>query len=80
MKTLLPLIDTRRCTGCGWCVAACPPHVLSLQAKGWRKRSVLDDEAACTGCSKCERQCPFGAITMVRGELGLQTGALPDVG
>lgn len=27
----LPAIDTARCTGCGWCVAVCAPHVLSLQ-------------------------------------------------
>lgn len=65
MKTLLPQIDAGRCTGCGWCVAACPPHVLSLQASGWRKQSVLHEAAACTGCRKCERQCPFDVITMV---------------
>lgn len=68
MKTLLPQIDTTRCTGCGWCVAACPPHVLSLQTEGWRKCSVLHDATACTGCSQCERQCPLDVITMVRGE------------
>jgi len=62
----LPQIDTQRCTGCGWCVAACPPHVLSLQVDGWRKHSVLHDEPACTGCRKCERRCPFGVIEMVR--------------
>lgn len=62
----LPRIDPARCTGCGWCVAVCPPHVLSLQVVAWRKRSVLDDEAGCTGCSKCEPRCPFGAIRMER--------------
>ena len=30
----LPVIDPARCTGCGWCVAVCPPHVLSLQVLG----------------------------------------------
>jgi NAD-dependent dihydropyrimidine dehydrogenase PreA subunit len=62
----LPVIDTPRCTGCGWCVAACPPHVLSLQADGFRKHSVLHDQAGCTGCSLCARRCPFGVITMVK--------------
>jgi ferredoxin len=71
----LPQIDTPRCTGCGWCVAACPPHVLSLQADGWRKQAVLHDEPRCTGCRKCERQCPFGVIVMVRvGEVSLPQG------
>jgi len=63
---LLPEIDTARCTGCGWCVAACPPHVLSLQHQGWHKHAVLHDLPGCTGCRKCERRCPFGVITMVR--------------
>lgn len=64
---LLPEIDTARCTGCGWCVAACPPHVLSLQQhQGWQKHAVLHDIPGCTGCSKCERRCPFGVISMLR--------------
>lgn len=70
----LPRIDTPRCTGCGWCVAACPPHVLSLQVDGWRKHSVLHDEPGCTGCRKCERRCPFGVISMVRVDPGPGSG------
>ncbi|MBM3387691.1 MAG: 4Fe-4S dicluster domain-containing protein [Betaproteobacteria bacterium] len=66
----LPQIDERRCTGCGWCVAACPPHVLSLQQQGWRKRAVLHDSAACTGCRLCERRCPLAVITMVQAAQG----------
>jgi NAD-dependent dihydropyrimidine dehydrogenase PreA subunit len=63
---LLPLVNAQRCTGCGWCVAACPPHVLSLQVRQGHKTSVLHDAAACTGCSRCETRCPFQAITMQR--------------
>jgi len=64
----LPHIHTSRCTGCGWCVAACPPGVLSLQVVAWRKHAVLHDEQGCTACSQCERRCPFGVITMVKTE------------
>ena len=43
----LPLIDPERCTGCGRCVAICPPHVLWLgndHPQGWGpKRAVLHD-------------------------------------
>ena len=68
---LLPKVDTVRCTGCGWCVAACPPHVLSLQTDDLRKHAVLHDLQGCTGCRKCERKCPFGVIGMVKvGEAG----------
>jgi len=61
----LPEIDTMRCTGCGWCVAICPPHVLSLQSRHGRKSSVLHDAGQCTGCRLCERRCPFDAIKMI---------------
>ena len=66
----LPTIDPQRCTGCGWCVAVCPPHVLSLQVLGtgpWGpKCSTLHDAPGCTGCALCAVRCPFDAIRMVR--------------
>jgi len=69
-RKALPAIDPGRCTGCGWCVGACPPHVLSLQVQGMgrfgAKRSVLHDAPGCTGCALCALRCPFDAIRMVR--------------
>lgn len=62
----LPAIAPSRCTGCGRCVAACAPHVLSLQPQGWVKAAVLDEPAGCTGCAQCYVVCPFGAVRMVR--------------
>ena len=66
----LPVIDPARRTGCGWCVAVCPPHVLSLQVQGavpWGpKRAQLHDAIACTGCALCAVRCPFDAIRMLR--------------
>lgn len=59
-----PHIDTSRCTGCGWCVAACRDHVLSLMLHEGRKYAVLHDPAGCTACGKCERKCPHGVIDM----------------
>lgn len=66
-RKALPAIHPARCTGCGWCVAVCPPHVLSLQTvPGWQKKSTLHDAAGCTGCAKCVTRCPFDAMAMVR--------------
>ena len=59
-------IDTHRCTGCGWCVAACPLNLLSLEVKHWKKTSVAHDLHTCTGCRQCEFRCPFQVITVVR--------------
>jgi ferredoxin len=62
----LPDIHPQRCTGCGRCVAACDQHLLSLDAVGWVKVSVLHQPDRCTGCSACAVTCPFEAITMRR--------------
>lgn len=63
-QTQLPLIDLKRCTGCGWCVAACPFDLLTLERDGWKKHSQLNDAERCTGCSYCAIRCPFGVIVM----------------
>jgi ferredoxin len=60
----LPDVDTARCTGCGWCVAACDLHLLSLEVAHGRKASVLHAPERCTGCSDCAVTCPFHVITM----------------
>ena len=60
----LPVIDLKRCTGCGWCVAACPLDLLSLEREGWKKHSTLHEAERCTGCAYCAVRCPFGVITM----------------
>jgi ferredoxin len=65
-RKALPVIHTTRCTGCGWCVGACPAHVLSLEVAQWKKYSHLHHEAGCTGCAKCAVKCPFDAIAMVK--------------
>ncbi len=65
-RVRLPVVDTRRCTGCGRCVGACAPQLLSLDVVQWKKHAVLDGAERCTGCSLCALRCPFDAIRMVR--------------
>ena len=72
-RTALPSIDPTRCTGCGWCVAACAPHVLSLETVNGVKRSSLHDAPGCTGCALCAVRCPFDAITMVKKKAAAAT-------
>ncbi|MCM2252820.1 MAG: 4Fe-4S dicluster domain-containing protein [Ramlibacter sp.] len=62
----LPVIASSRCTGCGWCVAACPDHLLVLEVEAWKKSAQLVRPDLCTGCAKCIPVCNFGAIGMAR--------------
>lgn len=54
----LPLINLRRCTGCGRCVALCPTSAVTLMAGKARIVRPMD----CTFCEVCETYCPENAI------------------
>jgi ferredoxin len=58
------VVNTDRCTGCGWCVSSCPHGLLSLEVLCWRKTSTLSRPEACTGCGLCLPRCPFGVISL----------------
>lgn len=54
----LPVIDLRRCNGCGVCEELCPTHAVEVLAG----KAVITRPAACTFCPLCESYCPEGAI------------------
>ncbi len=54
----LPLIDLRRCSGCGVCVELCPTSAVELRDG----KAAITRPAACTFCPLCESYCPEGAI------------------
>lgn len=74
-KAMLPVVARDLCTGCGWCVAACPDHLLVLEVDGRnRKAAELARPDPCTGCGKCIPVCNFRAITMAKRVGDLATG------
>jgi 2-oxoglutarate ferredoxin oxidoreductase subunit delta len=54
-----------RCKGCGFCIAFCPPKVLSFST-GYNPQGYHFPELAnpdgCTGCDLCGLYCPDFAI------------------
>jgi ferredoxin len=53
----LPIIDLRKCDGCGKCAAACPAE--ALRVAGGKVVVIHTD---CDYCGECEAACPTGAI------------------
>jgi len=56
-------IDPDLCTGCGFCVKACPAASLELHEK---KARMLDSRPLCMSCGDCAALCPAGAIDLVK--------------
>jgi NAD-dependent dihydropyrimidine dehydrogenase PreA subunit len=64
-------VDSAECKGCGLCVEACPPKVLSLakQLNRYGYHPATYHGSGCTGCAICYFVCPEpGAITVLRRE------------
>jgi len=62
-------IDVDECKGCGLCIEACPPKVVSLSERlnHYGYRTAVYAGAGCTGCGICFMICPEpGAITVFR--------------
>ncbi len=58
-RSLKPVVDAEKCTGCGLCWLYCPEPAIT---KG--KPAVIDYRY-CKGCGICANECPTKAITMV---------------
>lgn len=76
-------IDEEECKGCGLCVEACPPKVISLGDRlnhyGYHTAVYLG--AGCTGCGICFMACPEpGAITVLRAVANRITAAANSKG
>jgi len=77
-------IDDEECKGCGLCIEACPPKVISMgeRLNHYGYRTAIYTGAGCTGCGICFMVCPEpGAITVYRlvSERNVETRRAPAV-
>jgi coenzyme F420-reducing hydrogenase beta subunit len=53
MKNIAPVVESKVCSGCGMCVAACPVSAIRLI-----EHSIPVVEDTCTECGICVEMCP----------------------
>ena len=53
MNNIAPVVESKACSGCGMCVAACPVSAIRLI-----EHSVPTVDASCTECGICVEMCP----------------------
>jgi Na+-translocating ferredoxin:NAD+ oxidoreductase subunit B len=63
------IVDEQACTGCEWCVWACPFDALEMVENpgdgNFARLAALIDKK-CVGCTLCELDCPYDAIHIYR--------------
>ena len=62
-----PKVKTKRCIGCGECVAHCAQSAIALVEVDDQKKALIDPEK-CVGCGECLFRCPQGAIMISWGK------------
>ena len=58
-RSIRPVINTERCTGCGQCYLYCPDGVISI-----KDGKAEIDYDFCKGCGICAKICRAGAAEM----------------
>jgi ferredoxin len=55
----MPVIDPKRCDGCGLCVGVCHLNTLAIV----NNIVTIIETVECDWCTDCEAVCPTGAIS-----------------
>ncbi len=58
-----PIIDKKRCVGCGVCERSCPAHTIGITETGKGRCAVIRYDR-CIKCYCCQELCPHGAVKM----------------
>lgn len=68
-RNMRPVVDKKKCIGCGTCVKYCPEAVIELRIENQElnakeKGKAEIDLEYCKGCGVCAVECPVKAILM----------------
>jgi len=58
-----PVINKKKCIGCGKCAESCPQHTITIDKQ---KRRAIIDYSKCIKCYCCHEMCPVRAIDIKR--------------
>lgn len=59
-RTARPVVEQKKCNGCGICVSFCPPQCMVDDGEYYRANLTY-----CKGCGICAKECPKKAIAMM---------------
>lgn len=58
-----PIINSKKCIGCGKCAESCPQHTIEINSK---KHRAIINYSDCIRCYCCHEMCPVRAIDIKR--------------
>ncbi len=65
----IPVIDKKRCTGCGLCALDCETKALEVnRASGNETYQLLFRKEACSACRLCQKVCPEHCLQWMEQE------------
>ena len=63
-----PVVNNKKCVGCGECVRSCPKQTIGFTEKNGKKKAKINHKE-CILCYCCQELCPFVAIDVKKNLL-----------
>ncbi|MBQ3792054.1 MAG: DUF362 domain-containing protein, partial [Clostridia bacterium] len=63
-----PVVNKKKCVGCGNCARSCPAHTIEVVQDGYRKRAKISPDK-CIHCFCCQELCPYDAIDIKKNKI-----------
>ena len=64
-----PVVDAKRCVGCGVCASSCPRKTIKMTKTKSGKRVPEIVRDGCIRCFCCQELCPHGAVKIKKNPI-----------